>query len=169
MVFSDGSDNFQFLDQMSFFDSHLRILASNATLILGDDEQWLGGSGVLLEIDHLDFNSNIKETSVKFCTDLGTEIESCQLLSKQVYKRIRTLPSRCEIEDILEIFLQIGSNYLENGKSWVEFSLSKNMTDDDGEVVEYEFKKMKSSNGELELIANWTQESNRYAGLQLES
>lgn len=84
LVFSDGSDNFQFLDQMSFFDSHPRILAANATLILGDDEQWLGGSGVLLEIDHLDFNSNIKETSVKFCTDLGTEIESCQLLSKQV-------------------------------------------------------------------------------------
>lgn len=65
--------------------------------------------------------------------------------------------------EIEEIFSQIGSNYLENGKSWVEFSLSKNVTDDDGEVVEYEFKKMKSSNGELELIVNWTQESNRYA------
>ena len=84
LVLSDGSDNFQFVDQMSFFDSHPRILAANATLLLGDDEQWLGGGGVLLEIDHLDSNSDAKETRLKFCTELGTQSENCQLISKQV-------------------------------------------------------------------------------------
>jgi len=59
--------------------------------------------------------------------------------------------------------MQVHSNYLENGESWVEFSLNKIVTDGEGvDFVEFEFKKLLKLGGELELIFNWTQESNRY-------